>query len=152
MDVEELKDLLAQFSASKVRELSFDNGKVKLSLSKNQERLLSTPSVEKVAEEVVEAPTLLTKETQEEQVSEKTDYFAVKAPLIGTFYLKPAPEEEDFISVGQQVVKGDVLGIIEAMKVMNEIISPVSGIVKKIAVKTGDIVEYDSLLVEIQED
>ncbi|MEX0746819.1 MAG: acetyl-CoA carboxylase biotin carboxyl carrier protein, partial [Rhodothermales bacterium] len=74
----------------------------------------------------------------------------VKAPIVGTFYRLPAPDEESFVNVGDEVAAGDVLCIIEAMKLMNEIESDVNGIVRKILVENAQAVEYDQPLFVIE--
>jgi len=66
----------------------------------------------------------------------------VASPIVGTFYAAPAPDKEPFVGVGQQVQKGDVLFIIESMKLMNEVTSEFSGAVTKILVENGQGVEY----------
>ncbi len=73
----------------------------------------------------------------------------VKAPIVGTFYSSPSPDKPAFVKVGTRVKKGDVLMIIESMKVMNEIKSEFDGTVKKILVKTGAAVEYDQPIMVI---
>ncbi|MGM9613507.1 MAG: acetyl-CoA carboxylase biotin carboxyl carrier protein [Butyricicoccus sp.] len=73
----------------------------------------------------------------------------VTAPLVGTFYAAPAPEEPPYIEVGQTVKKGDTLFIIEAMKTMNEIAAPCDGTVSRIMAQSGDMVEYGQTLVVI---
>jgi acetyl-CoA carboxylase biotin carboxyl carrier protein len=75
---------------------------------------------------------------------------AVKSPLVGTFYAAPSPEENPYVKIGDHVVKGQVLGIIEAMKLMNEIESEKDGVVKEILVKNGDVVEFDQPLFVIE--
>ena len=74
---------------------------------------------------------------------------AVTAPLVGTFYAAPSPEEPPYIEVGQAVKKGDTLFIIEAMKTMNEISAPCDGTVSRIMAQSGDMVEYGQTLVVI---
>ncbi|MEX0822133.1 MAG: acetyl-CoA carboxylase biotin carboxyl carrier protein [Rhodothermales bacterium] len=74
----------------------------------------------------------------------------VKAPIVGTFYRKPSPDEDDFVAVGDEVNAGDVLCIIEAMKLMNEIECEVHGHVKKILVEDAQPVEYDQPLFVIE--
>ncbi len=74
----------------------------------------------------------------------------VKAPLVGTFYCAPSPEEKPFVSVGQSVKKGDVIGIIEAMKLMNEITAPEDGVVKNIFAENGNMVEYGEVLMVLE--
>lgn len=70
----------------------------------------------------------------------------VKAPIVGTFYAAPAPDQPPFVQVGDTVKKGDVILIIESMKLMNEVTSDVDGVVKEILVKNGEAVEYDQPL------
>lgn len=67
----------------------------------------------------------------------------VTSPIVGTFYIKPAPDKPDFVKVGDCVKKGDVLFIIESMKLMNEIKSEFDGVVKEILVSSGEGVEYE---------
>lgn len=73
----------------------------------------------------------------------------VTAPLVGTFYAAPSPDEPPYIEVGQTVKKGDTLFIIEAMKTMNEIAAPCDGTVSRILAQAGDMVEYGQTLVVI---
>lgn len=74
----------------------------------------------------------------------------VKSPIVGTFYAAPSPDKAPFVTVGQQVKKGDVLMIIESMKLMNEIQSEFDGKVAEIFVKNGDAVEFDQPLMIIE--
>lgn len=67
----------------------------------------------------------------------------VKSPIVGTFYAAPAPDKAPFVTVGQQVKKGDVLFIIESMKVMSEVQSEFAGTVKEILVNNADALEFD---------
>ncbi len=67
---------------------------------------------------------------------------AVKSPMVGVFYAKPAPDEKPFVTVGSRVEKGDVLCIIEAMKLMNEITADLEGEITEVCVSDGDIVEF----------
>ena len=73
----------------------------------------------------------------------------VKSPMVGTFYLKPSPNAEDFVRVGTKVNKGTILCIIEAMKLMNEIESEYDGEIAEILVKDGEAVEYGKPLFRI---
>ncbi len=67
----------------------------------------------------------------------------VKAPIVGTFYAAPSPDDAPFVTVGKSVKKGDVIFIIESMKVMSEVTSDFDGVVKEILVKNGDALEFD---------
>ena len=71
------------------------------------------------------------------------DGHVVRSPMVGTFYASPNPDAPDFVKVGQQVKAGDVLGIIEAMKMFNQIEADVSGTIAAILVSTGQPVEFD---------
>ena len=73
----------------------------------------------------------------------------VTSPLVGTFYSAPSPDAAPFISVGDTVKKGQVIGIVEAMKLMNEIESEQDGVVTEIMVNNGDMVEYGQVLVKV---
>ncbi|MCL6527514.1 MAG: acetyl-CoA carboxylase biotin carboxyl carrier protein, partial [Thermaceae bacterium] len=73
-------------------------------------------------------------------------YVEVKAPIVGTFYAAPSPDAPPFVKEGDRVQKGQVLCIIEAMKLMNEIESEVSGTVKQLLVRNGEPVEYGQAL------
>ena len=70
----------------------------------------------------------------------------IKSPIVGTFYASPSPDQPPFVQVGDTVKKGDVVMIIESMKLMNEVTSDVDGVVQEILVKNGDAVEYDQPL------
>ena len=74
----------------------------------------------------------------------------VKAPLVCTYYAAPSPESEPFVTVGKQVKKGDVLMIIESMKLMNEVLCEQEGTVTEILVQSGDAVEFDQPILRIE--
>ncbi|HRV54135.1 MAG: acetyl-CoA carboxylase biotin carboxyl carrier protein [Flavobacteriaceae bacterium] len=78
--------------------------------------------------------------------AEESKYITIKSPIIGTFYRKPSPDKPTFVEVGQDIKEGDVLCIIEAMKLFNEIESEVSGKVVKILVDDSSPVEFDQPL------
>lgn len=75
----------------------------------------------------------------------------VKAPLVGTFYAAASPDTAPYVKVGQSVCKGDVLCLIEAMKMMNEIPSPVNGTVEAVLAQNGDVISFDTPLFRIKE-
>lgn len=92
--------------------------------------MAAAPVAAPVAEEKTEAPKAVSGNV-------------VKSPIVGTFYAAPAPDKAPFVTVGQQVKQGDVLFIIESMKVMSEVQSEFSGTVKKILVNNADALEFD---------
>lgn len=75
----------------------------------------------------------------------------ITAPLVGTFYTKPSPDAKPFVQVGQMVHKGDVVGIIEAMKLMNEIKAKEDGVVSHFLVEDGKLVEFQQGLIALEE-
>jgi acetyl-CoA carboxylase biotin carboxyl carrier protein len=79
-----------------------------------------------------------------------TNLYKVTSPMVGTFYRSPSPDSPAFVEVGTQVGQGQTLCIIEAMKLMNELESEVSGIVRKISVENGSPVEFGQALIEIE--
>ena len=74
----------------------------------------------------------------------------INSPLVGTFYAAPSPDDAPFVSVGDTVKKGQVIGIVEAMKLMNEIESDHDGVITEIIVNNGDMVEYGQVLVKVK--
>ena len=168
MNISEIKDLLAQFDASTLREFSYKNNGEELNLSKNQTTSVATtpvaPAVEVVATPqtpvvapVVEAPA--TPAVAAEPVAapagvaapaQEAEGDVVESPLVGVAYLSPAPDKPAFVSVGDKVTKGQTLLIIEAMKVMNEVPAPKDGVVTEILVMNEEMVEFGKGLVRIK--
>jgi len=83
-----------------------------------------------------------------EEANEKA--YIVRSPMVGTFYSAPAPDQDPYVTKGKKVSQGDVLCIIEAMKLMNEIKSEVSGTVIEVLVENGTAVEFDQPLFKIE--
>ena len=102
----------------------------------------------------VENPIVQISETTKTEVLENTNIVEegniVKSPMVGTFYSKPSPDSKPYVEVGQRVKKGDVLCIVEAMKLMNEIESEFDGEIVEVLLKDGDSVEYGKPLFRIK--
>ena len=158
MELTAIKDLMAQFDASSLREFSYKNGTDELVFSKNETSVL--PSVEVASTPapvatpaateapVVEAPAPVTVSAAPAAVQAEGE--EVASPLVGVAYLSPAPDKPAFVSVGDSVKKGQTLMIIEAMKVMNEIPAPHDGIVTEVLVANEDVVEFGQGLVRLK--
>lgn len=89
-------------------------------------------------------------QTAEETVQQETDGNIVKSPIVGTFYQAPSPDKPPFVKVGDKVKKGDIIMIIESMKLMNEVQSEFDGTVTKILVGDGQPVEFDQPIMIIK--
>jgi len=83
------------------------------------------------------------------EIEDDIDCYEMKAPLVGTFYSSPKPSDPPFINVGDKITKGQVMCIIEAMKIFNDIESEVNGTVHEICVEDGSPVEYDQVIIKI---
>lgn len=143
MTNKELKELIKIFESSSLSRMKLDKGEVTIELEK----------AHKVFKEVVEQKENVVSESLKEVLAPSkpiNQYEPVKAPLVGTFYEAPAPDQPPFARVGQLVKKGDPLFIIEAMKVMNEITAPKDGKVMAIHIKNADMVMYDQVVMEIE--
>lgn len=146
MEFSDVQKLMNQFEQSSTRELKIDDQDFHLYLSKNQE---ATPATQgqgsaPAAATATAAPHHLTTTNSSSK--------AVKAPLVGTVYLQPKPKEPAYVKVGDHVQEGDVVCVIEAMKMLTEVKSTCSGTVAAIKVENGDLVEFDQPLVMIKED
>ena len=117
MEYEQIKKIINDMSQSSLSSLNieFPDG-VKINLTKDVSNNIASP----VLPVEVPRPHEESKKENDEKIEEKSANI-VKSPMVGTFYLKPAPDKEDFVKVGDVVKKGQVLCIIEAMKLMNEI-------------------------------
>jgi acetyl-CoA carboxylase biotin carboxyl carrier protein len=128
-----------------------ENGLTKIDISDGDKKL----SVEKA--ETVSAPMRYdapaaapqTEPPAEKDIIDFNNVYEVKAPMVGVFYTAPSPEDEPFVRIGDEVKKGDVLCILEAMKLMNEISAEQDGRVVDICLKNGDVAEYGQVLFKL---
>ena len=161
MNISEIKDLLAQFDASTLREFSYKNNGEELNLSKNQTTSVTAAPVAPTVEVVAPAPqapvaapaAVETPATPVEEASapaQAAEGEVVESPLVGVAYLSPSPEKPAFVSIGDTVKKGQTLLIVEAMKVMNEVPAPKDGVITEILVANEEVVDYGKGLVRIK--
>lgn len=162
MNINEIKDLMAQFDQSSLREFSYKNGTDELQFSKNEARIVSEASapVPSAPAEVLASPAVSAPSTPVESTAEEAPALAestvapegdvVESPLVGVAYLAAGPDKPAFVTVGDSVKKGQTLVIIEAMKVMNEIPAPKDGVVTEILVSNEEMVEFGKGLVRIK--
>ena len=143
MEYEKIKQLIEEMGNSKLTavDIEFPDG-TKISMKKD-----------KMQEKIIQNTSIVENDTIENQIKEDKNEKKgniIKSPMVGTFYLKPSPTAEPYIEIGKEVKKGDVLCIIEAMKLMNEIESEYTGKVTEILVKDGEAVEYGTPLLRIE--
>ena len=140
-----VKELLESFEKSSISKMKIEYDGLKLEMEKPVANMSEcVPMAMPVAQ-----PSLTV--TQEPTETPKETGTQVHSPLVGVFYASPSPDKDAFVSVGSHVEKGQTLCIIEAMKVMNEIKAPVEGTIKSIQVKPEALVEYDQVLMVIEE-
>lgn len=141
---------MAEFNESPMRELEIETDGFHIHLSKNENtfkpQVVTTSSL---SAPQAETPSPSSKVEEASEQAQAASY--IKAPMVGSIYLQPAPDKEAYVSVGTKVHKGDVVCIIEAMKMMTEIKSEVDGIITKVLVTNEELVEFDQLLFEVQE-
>lgn len=142
MNISDIKELIREVSNSKIDEFQYEENGVKLSLSKEKNTT--------VVKEYVKEDDFFTQEEVNDIETGDLEVKVVTSPLVGTVYMAPAEGEEPFVSVGDSVKKGQVLAIVEAMKLMNEIESEYDGVIKEICVNNEEAVEFGQKLFVIE--
>lgn len=143
MEYENIKQLIEEMGNSKLTavDIEFPDGtKISMKKDKMQEKIIQNIPI--VENNTIE--NLIKGNTNEKKGN------IIKSPMVGIFYLKPSPTAEPYIEIGKEVKKGDVLCIIEAMKLMNELESEYTGKVTEVFVKDGEAVEYGTPLLRIE--
>lgn len=156
LNVQEIRELMADLEKSSLRDIAIQDGDFSLHLSKNEQVAEPTQTPVAPAAPVAAAPTVAN--TAAPAAVETAAPAApaagkeIKAPMVGTVYLKPKPDEPNFKAVGDKVEKGETVAIIEAMKLMTEIKSDVSGTIAEILVENEEVVDYDKPLYRVTTD
>jgi len=155
MDLKDIQNLIKFVAKSGASEVKLEMGDVKVTIKTGRDDKDETTTY--VQQIPVNAPVAQVQATQppvaetqasptEKSSTDDSKYITIKSPIIGTFYRKSAPDKPVFVEVGQTIAEGDVLCIIEAMKLFNEIESEISGKVVKILVDDSSPVEFDQPL------
>ena len=147
MEFDNLITLIKAVSDSKLTQFEMKDGEFKISMGKEKETVIATADSTVTIPAAVPAAGLPA--GSEEQKADMAGQ-VVKAPLVGTFYSASSPDAEPFVKEGDTVKKGQVLGIIEAMKLMNEIESEYDGVVEAVLVGNEEVVEYGQPLFRIR--
>ena len=145
MDIRKIKKLIEMLQESDLKEIEVSQGDESV-------RILRSGLNETGANKVIQQTEVYSTEPNFEQKIEpkKIEGNIITSPIVGTFYRKPSPDKDPFIKVGDSVEQGDVLCIIEAMKMMNEIKSEFTGTVSMIKIADGEPVEFDQPLIIVE--
>lgn len=156
-----IKKIIKVVEKSEITELSYQEGEIKLKVSKNspvtqqfslpgnpQFHHVSLPSHQSEAGHETAQPANL----KDSAVEKSSDLHEIKSPIVGTFYRSPAPDADPYVQIGDTISSGTVLCIVEAMKLMNEIESDINGKIVKILVENATPVEYNQPLFLIKKD
>jgi acetyl-CoA carboxylase biotin carboxyl carrier protein len=151
MDIRKVKKLIELLEQSNINELEINEGDESVRISRGGSAVTYTAAPAPAPAPVAAAPAPVAASAPVEAApeSEKIEGHAVKSPMVGTFYASPAPGSPAFVSVGQTVAAGDVICIIEAMKMMNQIEADKAGTIGAILVEDGEAVEFDQPIVTI---
>lgn len=155
MELKEIQNLIKFVAKSGASEVKLEMGDIKITIKTGSDS--HTQVVQHLPTDVqipAPAPTNVKQEVQEvpsqtgaaDSAKEDSKYITIKSPIIGTFYRKPSPDKPPFVEVGDAIGEGDVLCVIEAMKLFNEIESEVSGKIVKVLVDDSSPVEFDQPL------
>ena len=142
MELEHILKIIDKVSESGVTSFYYEEGNLKLSVKKKEKQVVAAAPVQMAAlpAETVSVPLAAPAAPSQEAALPAGNM--VESPLVGTFYSAPNPDSAAFVKVGDAVKKGQVLGIIEAMKLMNEVESEYDGVVEAILVENEQMVEY----------
>lgn len=155
MELDKIIELIHTVSESNLTQFTMEEGNLKISMKTDkQTKVVAAPQAVAAvpAAAVVETiqPAAPSQDSTQQPQEETLDGNVVKSPLVGTFYNAPSPDAEPYVKVGDTVKKGQVLAIVEAMKLMNEIESEFDGTVEKILVSNEEVVEYGQPLFVIK--
>jgi len=140
LSLAQLESLLRTLEAGGAGEFEYEDEKIRLKISLAR----GAPALPVVGRSVVQVAAAVA--TAAEAPAAESDVVAITSPFVGTFYRAPSPEAQNFVEIGHSVKKGQALCIVEAMKLMNEIESELSGTVVDVLVENGKSVEYGQKL------
>ncbi|RST95358.1 acetyl-CoA carboxylase, biotin carboxyl carrier protein [Vagococcus bubulae] len=155
VSIESVKELVSQFEQSDIREMNVTVEGLSLYLSKNEVNHSNEPQTlskvlkEETMDSVEEIKSVSTKENPTDIESEPLDGKIITSPIVGVIYTSSEPGKPSFVSVGDSVSVGDTLCIIEAMKIMNDVVSDTSGTISEIFVENEQIIEFGQPLFRI---
>ncbi len=155
MDIKQIQDLIKFVAKSGVNEVAIEEKDFKITIKTNQEPTYVTASIPAAAPVIpqqaavsapIAAPTPTVDTATAKSADDSSKYIAIKSPMIGTFYRSASPDKPSYVNVGDEVKPGQVVCIVEAMKLFNEIETEISGKIVKVLVDNAQPVEYDQPL------
>ena len=149
MDIRKVKKLMELLEQSGMSEIEIKEGEESVKISRYGNAPLMTPTIPQQPAAMV-IPSQVESTTTATNKGSEASGNLISSPMVGTYYSAPSPSAKPFVTVGQHVNKGDTIGIIEAMKIMNQIEADHSGTVVEILVKDGEAVEFGQALIVIQ--
>ena len=149
INIETIQKLAGIVSSNELSEITVRDGEKSITI-KGKKLPPPPPAMPMSVPMSVNAPAVTAPEVPAETKTETISGNIVKSPIVGTFYAAPSPDKPAFVKVGDKVKKGDVIMIIESMKLMNEVQSDFDGVVEKILVSDGQAVEYDQPIMIIE--
>lgn len=154
MDKKAIEELIEIMDKADLTALRLDEGGTKIELERTHTTVgLGSPSLLGVAERVgalLDGKNRSHEDAAAPEADDDSDGTTiVRSPMVGMFYVSPSPDEEPFVKPGQEVLSGQALAIVEAMKMMNEITAPTAGVITAVLAANGDQVEYDQPLFRI---
>lgn len=151
MNINDVILMMDKFESSSLSEFKLDMDGIKLRCSKDiHTKKDGGNNSDEVTERIIN-PEIKPEIKSDTQLGKEENAVEIKAVVPGTFYRAKTPESEPFVQVGQKVKKGEILGMIEAMKMMNEISSPVDGTIEEIVAKNEEVVGFEDMLMKIRE-
>ena len=150
MDIKDLQNLIKFVSKADVAGVKYKTKDFEINITNHTfGTVVTTPQMTQVQPVVNTAPVAQPEQESSANSAESAEngkYITIKSPIIGTFYRKPAPDKDPFVSVGSEITEGTVVCVVQAMKLFNQIESEVSGKIVKILVDDASPVEYDQPL------
>ena len=140
MDIRKIKKLIEMLQDSDLREIEVKEGEESVRIARG----IETPS-----NSLQSTQANISSTSNDQDITSASSGSSIKSPIVGTFYRKPTPDKPPYVELGDHVNTGDVVCIVEAMKMMNEIKSEFTGIVTAISVEDGEPVEFDQSLIII---
>ena len=147
-EIDYIEKLAKIISDNELTEISLEDGDQAITIRKDLAEVVTAAAPVAAPAPVVCQTTVNTPVAEVEKEAPKGT--AITSPMVGTFYAAPSPEAEPFVEVGKTISAGDVVCIVEAMKLMNEIKSEVSGKITQICVKNGDPIEFGQVLMYVE--